>query len=663
MTAQRTIGFVLVALQAAMLAYMSHNYMLPALAAGIALVGLLRPLRLEWPIGRRVIAALLLAVTMAAKWRLMPGVPRDNLIMDQGLGVGLGQFFLLLQASLFHFRVASRKNPMALSKALPAYTAAVLTCAGDFSAHGPEIGVYRASAMAFLVLAMLYIPVTEGYGLVPRRFPLRAAIVVTLILIANAIAWSSATIIGDNRALLDEIFLAPLTKNLSPPQSVGFSGTAQLGSINHVKSTDEDKPALRVFAAGEPGYLRGKAFITFNGTGWDADTAEIEASSDTPLPLEPPRTHPWPLKGFRLDEGKGPWNLYEVSTAADYPVAFTPLGTGILAAPSEVLHVSDSGLAEGLGLTQYAAYVPGNPQPLAELTQTRRDRYALLPEKVDPGVRALAEGLFRNCGTVSEKIEAVEHYFHTQYRYNLGIQIPYGEDPMTYFLLKKPAAHCEYFASGATLLLRLGGVPCRYVTGFVASERNARGGYWLARNRDAHAWCEAYDDSTGWRIVEATPSSGVPQEREANSGFWDDWRFRLREFMGMSFRDMLRTALAASLRVLIAVAIAGGVLAGLWKLFRRLRKQGLSALFPRKRQPDPLLTLLIQMDNAVAAKGYRRAQSETLHRFAARLAQSDDPALHPASDWYRAYAETRYGHPDDQAAYAKLRETAERAKN
>ena len=58
----------------------------------------------------------------------------------------------------------------------------------------------------------------------------------------------------------------------------------------------------------------------------------------------------------------------------------------------------------------------------------------------------------------------------------------------------------------AVLLLRSLGVPARYVTGYVVDEYNSDTGRWLARNLDAHAWVEAYDDrAQRWVAVESTP--------------------------------------------------------------------------------------------------------------------------------------------------------------
>ncbi|MDX9975738.1 MAG: hypothetical protein RBU21_22345, partial [FCB group bacterium] len=268
MTAQRWTGFTLVALQVALLSFVFRDMLVPLLAGGVALAGLIRPLRLKLTLERRVVYGLVLAVAMAVKWRLLPGVPRDNLILGNGLGVGLAQYLLLLQASLFHLEFEGRKVLLALPKTLPAYAAAVLACAGDVTARGTEINVYQFAALAFLLLSVLYLSLSEGYSLSPRRFPARTVVGTLLLLIVSGIAWGSAWFLGEYRQRIDELVLAPFADAFAPTQSVGFSGSARLGSIAHTKSSEEDKAALRVVAATEPGYLRGRAFTDFDGREW-----------------------------------------------------------------------------------------------------------------------------------------------------------------------------------------------------------------------------------------------------------------------------------------------------------------------------------------------------------------------------------------------------------
>ncbi len=82
------------------------------------------------------------------------------------------------------------------------------------------------------------------------------------------------------------------------------------------------------------------------------------------------------------------------------------------------------------------------------------------------------------------------------------------------------------------LQLELIDVPSRYVTGYVVVELEGEyGDYWLARNRNAHAWAEAYDDDRRrWLSVEATPGMSLPRDEAiqadatTGSGQSDAWR-------------------------------------------------------------------------------------------------------------------------------------------
>ena len=72
------------------------------------------------------------------------------------------------------------------------------------------------------------------------------------------------------------------------------------------------------------------------------------------------------------------------------------------------------------------------------------------------------------------------------------------------------AGHCELFASAAVLLLRVRGVPARYVTGFRGGEWNAVGGYVAVRDDRAHAWAEAFIADRGW--VRSLPQGSSTEE-------------------------------------------------------------------------------------------------------------------------------------------------------
>lgn len=97
------------------------------------------------------------------------------------------------------------------------------------------------------------------------------------------------------------------------------------------------------------------------------------------------------------------------------------------------------------------------------------------------------------------------------------------DDFMAGFLTEK-RGYCIHFATAGTLLLRMQGIPARYVTGYVADlSANGEG---TVLDSDAHAWVEVYIDGYGWYPVEMTPGyaggedgvslAGAPEDTEAD---------------------------------------------------------------------------------------------------------------------------------------------------
>ena len=80
-----------------------------------------------------------------------------------------------------------------------------------------------------------------------------------------------------------------------------------------------------------------------------------------------------------------------------------------------------------------------------------------------------------------------------------------GEDFISHFLTEG-RGYCVHFATTATMLLRMQGIPTRYVSGFTASVTPGE----TAKVPDsaAHAWVEIYLDGYGWYPVEVTPGGG-----------------------------------------------------------------------------------------------------------------------------------------------------------
>ena len=192
-------------------------------------------------------------------------------------------------------------------------------------------------------------------------------------------------------------------------------------------------------------------------------------------------------------------------------------------------------------------------------------------------------------------------------------------------------------------------------------EPNPIAGYWIARNRDAHAWVEAYDENQGWFIVEATPGDGVPQPlaRGRLAYLWDYFKQRMKQMrqaitvgglkelapylltLGAAiFTFLFSTRYGIALLALFALGL-------LWRSFRRRSKGGTA-------HPEPayaaLQCLLRDVDRHLGKRGISRKPAETLHRFAGRLRdpKNSEEDLSATSAWYLRYAELRYSSSLDE---------------
>ncbi len=89
---------------------------------------------------------------------------------------------------------------------------------------------------------------------------------------------------------------------------------------------------------------------------------------------------------------------------------------------------------------------------------------------------------------------------------------PLNEDIVEYFLFERHEGYCVHYASAATLIYRLYGIPARYVSGYALSPSDftrQEDGSWVADVTDesSHAWTEIFIEDYGWTPVEFTPDA------------------------------------------------------------------------------------------------------------------------------------------------------------
>ncbi|MBD5445361.1 MAG: transglutaminase family protein [Lachnospiraceae bacterium] len=88
---------------------------------------------------------------------------------------------------------------------------------------------------------------------------------------------------------------------------------------------------------------------------------------------------------------------------------------------------------------------------------------------------------------------------------------PLNKDIVEYFLFESGKGYCQHFASAATLMYRLYGVPARYASGYMVApsdfklEKGVYKAY--ATDESAHAWVEVFIKDYGWVPIEVTPNT------------------------------------------------------------------------------------------------------------------------------------------------------------
>jgi hypothetical protein len=276
-------------------------------------------------------------------------------------------------------------------------------------------------------------------------------------------------------------------------------------------------------------------------------------------------------------------------------------------------------------------------------------------------VETLAARVCQGKPSPKQKIDAVVSFLQTEFTYTIeGMQLPQGVEPLSYFLLNRTPAHCEFFASGAVVLLRLQGVPCRYVTGYVVTELEGEyGDYWLARNRNAHAWAEAYDERRQqWVLVEATPGMRVPRDEDALAESHDD----LTDDDGRRSSDLsakqawlaqrwLSRGWQSLIRSKRLPLLLTGAVVSLLVMVHGLRWRGRTPRSISSRHLASMQRSLARLDRRLRKHDFVRQPSETLHQFAGRLRQASDNEdwLAHCADWYLAYAHLRYAGDTSQS--------------
>ncbi len=167
-------------------------------------------------------------------------------------------------------------------------------------------------------------------------------------------------------------------------------------------------------------------------------------------------------------------------------------------------------------LSQYLRVPKGLPG-IRELGNTLRQRLASEYKGIAETASIVETAQIQAASLVREAL-----FQRADYSLELD-RLPFGEDVVEYFLFDSGKGFCEHYASAGVLLLRMMGIPARYVSGYVIKPgefvRQSDTEYTaVVMDSAAHAWAEVFIEHVGWVPVEMTEGRAYAASGYENYG-------------------------------------------------------------------------------------------------------------------------------------------------
>jgi hypothetical protein len=287
-------------------------------------------------------------------------------------------------------------------------------------------------------------------------------------------------------------------------------------------------------------------------------------------------------------------------------------------------------LAAGLGLVIFDAhYGPGATlDSLPDVDSTNHYDLVVPKNEVEALQQAIAEISLPATASREEKLRAVQKFFFDKFTYSTwqgaDKKATTNASPLTKFLTTSRSGHCEYFASATVLLLRQMNIPARYAVGYSIHE--TRGTGYIARERDAHAWCLVWNEGKNcWEDFDTTPPSWVAIESERTR--FGEWFADLRSWAGFQFAKFRWRQ--ANWQQYIVWALVPVLLVLLYHIIFKRRKK-LPDADGRGKHAAQIVwpgmdSEFFQLEKKLAARGLPRSPGETASAWLSRALA--EPAL------------------------------------
>jgi len=394
-----------------------------------------------------------------------------------------------------------------------------------------------------------------------------------------------------------------------------FQSKTALGQIGRIKLSS--KIMIRVQPIGTnpvPTLLREASYRNYKAQTWYAGNSRND------------------FETIVEDTNRGTWILSRqiTNTSAVNLACYLPGGKALLPLPSgsgRLEHLSaylvsknsaGAVFVQGPGLAMFDAQF--GPGPTIDYPPDPRDDTYVTPRETDALDRVIAE-LGLTGQNTQQAMRGLNAFFQGKFTYRMWQDQPRAgstnNTPLGRFLLETQSGHCEYFATATVLLLRELGIPARYAVGYAIHEPSGTG--YVVRQRDAHAWCLAWDKENGiWRDFDTTPASWVEAESsrvsawQSISDFWSRIRFELAKLRWGQTR--LRQYILLGLIPVLGLLF--------YQIVRRMRgKRGVSKRknFAENLAWPGLDSEFYQLERKLSQRGASREPDEPLSAWLSRI--------------------------------------------
>lgn len=370
-----------------------------------------------------------------------------------------------------------------------------------------------------------------------------------------------------------------------------------------------DSPVMYV-RTGAPAYWRGLVFDTYSGGVWTSTRLGA-----TPFPPYVPGRLLGPAPDHNLGTFVQTFHLLRTLPGvvnAAYPIQSLYVPVGQLARDAYGTFHTPDPLSAGATYS-VVSYIPDlsaarlMQDPMPEIG-AGDPAWPVDPGNLSTAARSLAaRAVAGHTANEYDLVTTLTSYLQHNYRYSLDLgHVPPGRDPVDWFLFDAKIGYCEQFATAETLMLRSLGIPARLATGYSTGQYDPVLNQSVVREKDAHAWVEAWFPNDGWVPVDPSPGyAGLPATQFPNH--WAAGGIaQLLPHLTIGASPVVLASFGFLGAVPLGLAIAFVVVLAYAWLRRRLTRR-----CARPAAPPGSSELLDLYDRLQARAGRRRAPPET----------------------------------------------------